>query len=104
MSLLWVHLYNLAAANPLCSAEDCDLPIVDTSAPGTFVSVMNRVFFAAGLVAVIMIIIGGFQYVLSGGNPDKAAQAWRTILYSFIGLIIVLSAGWIINFVGARLS
>jgi len=52
-----------------------------------------------GVVAIIMIIIGGVKYVTSGGSSEKTTSAKDTILYSIIGLIIVALAQIIVKFV-----
>lgn len=91
----------LAADNPLGNSDSLNLPNVATGSD-TLVNVLNTTFFIMGAVAVIFIIVGGFQYVLSTGNPDRAKNAWMTMLYAFIGLIVALSALAIVKFVIAR--
>lgn len=60
---------------------------------------INVVLGMIGVVAVIMIIIGGIQFVTSQGDAAKAARARNTILYSIVGLIVALLAFAIVNFV-----
>ena len=70
------------------------------SGGGNFVAgIFNRVFFWSGIVAVIMIVYGGIQYITSTGNPAGLAKAKNTILYSIVGLLIVISAAAIVNVV-----
>lgn len=64
--------------------------------------VIELFFILAGIIAVIMIIIGGYWYVLSAGDPQKVEKAKKTIIYSVIGLVISLSAWAIIGFVLGR--
>ncbi len=52
-----------------------------------------------GVVAVIMIILGGFRYITSGGDSTKVGSAKNTILYALIGLIIVALAQIVVRFV-----
>lgn len=52
-----------------------------------------------GIVAVIMIILGGFKYITSGGDATKVASAKNTIFYAVIGLVIVALAQLIVRFV-----
>ena len=52
-----------------------------------------------GIVAVVMIIIGGLRYITSGGNDTNVASAKNTLLYAIIGLIIVSLAQLIVRFV-----
>ena len=60
--------------------------------------VFNLAFGLAGLVALIYLIIGGYQYITSSGNPDAAETAKGTIVNSIIGLIIVLTSFLLVNF------
>ena len=55
--------------------------------------------FLAGAVAVIVIIIGGIRYVMSSGDAGQVQSAKNTILYAVIGLIVVIMAYAIVNFV-----
>lgn len=52
-----------------------------------------------GFLAVVMIIYGGFQYVMSAGDSGKVKSAKNTILYGIVGLVVALLAYAIINFV-----
>jgi hypothetical protein len=46
-----------------------------------------------------MVIFGGIQYVTSNGNPTQAQKARQTIMYSIIGLGIVIFSAAIVNLV-----
>lgn len=52
-----------------------------------------------GIVAVIMIIWGGFKFITSGGDSGNVASARNTIIYALIGLVIVALAQIIVRFV-----
>ena len=60
---------------------------------------MKTLVSLAGAVAVVFIVIGGYHYISSSGNPEKLDKAKRTLLYSGLGLVIVLAAYSIVNFV-----
>ena len=66
---------------------------------GVFKQVTNTVLYIVGIIAVIMLIIGGIKYVVSGGDSKKVTDAKNTILYAIIGLIIAFLAFAIVNFV-----
>ncbi len=55
-------------------------------------SVLNTVYMWIGIIAVIVIIIGGYQYMTSQGDPGRIQRAKSTILYSVIGLVVTLGA------------
>lgn len=61
--------------------------------------ILNIVVRLAGIAAFIMIIVGGFQYLTAGGNPEKTQAASRTITYAIFGLIAVIAAWFILLFI-----
>lgn len=62
-------------------------------------SVSNALLAVLGVVCVLFIIIGGFQYVASAGNPDSVGKAKNTILYAVIGLIFAILSYAIVSFI-----
>lgn len=62
-------------------------------------TIVNVLSWIVGVAAVIMIIIGGLRYVLSGGDSNGVSGAKNTILYAIVGLVIVLFAQVIVAFV-----
>jgi hypothetical protein len=62
-------------------------------------TVINILSVIVGAVSVIMIIVGGFRYVISGGDANGVQGAKNTILYAIIGLVIVLFAQIIVRFI-----
>lgn len=57
-----------------------------------------------GLVAVVIIIIGGMNYSTSQGDAGKVKKAKDMILYGIIGLLVALIAFAIVNFVLGNIS
>ena len=66
---------------------------------GVFTRITNTVLLAVGLISVIMLVVGGLRYVISGGDSKKVTDAKNTIMYAIIGLIIAILAYAIVNFV-----
>lgn len=66
---------------------------------GAFKQITNTILYIVGIIAVIMLIIGGIKYVLSGGDGKKVTDAKNTVLYAIIGLVISFFAYAIVNFV-----
>ena len=66
---------------------------------GVFKQITNTILYVVGIIAVIMLIIGGIRYVTSGGDSKKVTDAKNTVLYAIIGLIIAFLAYAIVNFV-----
>ncbi|MBR2708869.1 hypothetical protein IKE98_00860 [Candidatus Saccharibacteria bacterium] len=65
----------------------------------TIVNIINAVIGVLGLAAVVIIIIGGINYMMSSGEATKVKKARDTILYGVIGLVICVLAFAIVNFV-----
>ncbi|MCQ2571070.1 MAG: pilin, partial [Candidatus Saccharibacteria bacterium] len=61
--------------------------------------IINAIIFVIGIVAVIMIVLGGISYATSQGDPSKVKKGKDTILYGIIGLVVALLAFAIVNFV-----
>jgi len=57
-----------------------------------------------GVVAVVIILIGGFKWMTAGGNEEKVTEARKLIFSGIIGLAIILSAWAIALFVINQLS
>jgi len=64
-----------------------------------FSRILRMAIPAAGIAAFLMLIAGGFKYLTSGGDPKKSQEAQQTITYAIIGLILLVSAYIIINFI-----
>jgi len=77
-------------------------PDKDVGGPGlteTVTNIINTVIFGVGIIAVIMVILGGIQYSTSQGDPGKTKKAKDTIMYGVIGLLVAILAFTIVNFV-----
>ncbi|MDD2225017.1 MAG: pilin [Candidatus Shapirobacteria bacterium] len=65
----------------------------DVSKIQTFIqSVIQVLVTLAGLVSAGFFVWGGIGYITSSGDPEKLDRAKKTIIYSAIGLVIVLGA------------
>lgn len=65
---------------------------------------LNRVFFWAGIIAVVIIVFAGYRYIASAGNPEKAKQARNAIFYTIIGLLVIIFSFAIVNIVSGALK
>jgi hypothetical protein len=67
---------------------------------GTMVSkITTAIFIVLGIVAVFVIILGGFNMMTSSGDPGKVKKGKDTILWGIIGLIVAILSYAIVNFV-----
>lgn len=62
-------------------------------------TIINTIVYVIGIIAVIMIILGGISYATSQGDAAKVKKGKDTILYGIVGLVIAILAYAIINFV-----
>jgi len=60
-------------------------------------AIIKFIFNLAIWVAPIMFIIAGFYYITAAGDPEKIKHAKAIILYTAIGLIIVIAARGLIR-------
>lgn len=67
--------------------------------PTALTTIVNTLLFIVGLIAVLVIIVGGIQYILAAGDTSKITKAKDTILYAVVGLVVALLAFSIVNFV-----
>lgn len=65
----------------------------------TVVNIINWVLGLLGIVAVIMILWGGFTWLTAAGNEEKVEKAREVISAAVIGLVIILLAWAIVNYV-----
>ena len=66
--------------------------------------VINIILGFLGIVAVVIILLGGFKWMTAGGNEDKVGEARKLITAGIIGLIIILASFAIASFVLTQLS
>lgn len=67
-------------------------------------AVVDDLLRVAGIVAVVFVIIGGFKFITSNGEPEQAASARQSITYALIGLVVALIAVVIVSFIGSTLG
>lgn len=66
---------------------------------GVFTRITSIALYVIGAISVIMLILGGLRYIISGGDNKKVTDAKNTILYAIIGLIFAVLAYAIVRFV-----
>lgn len=72
-----------------------DEPVLSDS----ITTIINWIIGVLGIVAVVVMIMGGVTYMTSSGDAGKVKKAKDTILYGLIGLIVSALAFAIVNFV-----
>ena len=78
--------------NTLASSESND--------PRTIIArIINIALGFLGVIAVGIILLGGFKWMTAAGNEDKTTEAKQLLGAGVIGLIIILSAWALATFV-----
>jgi hypothetical protein len=85
-----------AGINAASGGKDCGDTAGVNKLVGTIVDILSWI---VGVLAVIMVIFAGFQYVSSGGDAGKVSNAKNTLIYAIIGLVVVAFAQTIVKFV-----
>ena len=72
---------------------------------GTLLNAINLIIFPlAGLVLLLYLLYGGYNMMLSGGDPKKAASAKGIITTALIGFVVIFLSYWIVRIVGSILG
>jgi uncharacterized membrane protein len=81
--------------------QGCDQGAGDLSTGVSIIAqkVVNIFSVIVGVVAVLMVIYGGFRYIISGGDSSRVGTAKNTLIYAIIGLVIVALAQLIVHYV-----
>ena len=90
-------LVDLAVA---LNASDVNIPTL--SADVVVHNVLNIAYFLLGIIAVIVIVVSGITYATSAGNAASVTKAKNQILYAVIGIVVVITAYAITNFILSR--
>lgn len=90
------------AGTQLTPAGNCEGGTVKIE--GVIRVALNLLSLAAGIAAVIMLIIAGIRYATSGGDSGGVSGAKNTIIYAIIGIAIVAMSQLIVRFVIARIN
>ncbi len=80
---------------------DCSVTNSCVGADDMIVNLIQWIAGMGGIVAAIFIVVGGWGYMTSAGDPNKLTKAKNTLLYAFIGLLIVALTEVITAFVAS---
>lgn len=91
-------------AGDLDTLVKASAPTVPSDLGGIINKLVEYIFPAAGIALLIYLIFGGYQIMLSGGDPKNIAAGKSKITNAIIGFIIVFAAYWIAVAVGEMLG
>jgi len=81
-------------------AENLDLPAAeDSDVRDMAVTVVKYLITFLGIIAVVIILYGGFVWMTAAGNDDRVSKAKSIIVAGIIGLVVIMAAFAIVNFV-----
>ncbi len=86
------------------AAHGTDQPTDLFGVSGIFTTIINVLLFVVGALSVVMVIVGGLRYVVSGGNSAAVTGAKNTIMYAIVGIIVAFLAYAAVNFLLGSLS
>lgn len=100
-SLILLFVYSLILSSPVhaagwggCVIEEA--ATIQCLAP-MFERVVQGILALAGVALFVMLVIGGYNFLLSGGDQKKLEMAKGTITGALLGLVIMVIAFLIIN-------
>lgn len=76
----------------------------DTTINQLITNAITIIFIIAAVLVLIMLIWGGIEWVLSGGDKEKVANARKRIISALIGMAIIALAFFIVTIVGQILG
>lgn len=72
--------------------------------PAILLAVFEILLRVVGLISVIFVIYGGFQYLITTGEPEKAKNARTTIINALVGMIVAMLATVIVNLIAGSIT
>ncbi len=107
LSVLFTLVFGLVLVAPTLAAPSITFGLTYGEATGlgsqdvrtTISSIINVALSLLGIVAVVIVLMGGFKWMTAGGNEEKTGEARKLIFAGVIGLVIILSAFAIAKFV-----
>ena len=91
------------AKEEIIKGVDFTGPASTTSLDSVISTAINLISLVVGVIAVIMVIIGGLKYITSNGDANSISSAKTTIIYALVGLVVVAVAQVIVRFVLAKI-
>src|SRR3989344_6561043 len=88
-----------AFAQGLTSPDVAGTGLSTSSLSDTILNIINAALALVGIVALAVLIYGGYVWMTSGGIPQRIALAKRILLSAVIGLIIILLSWAIVQFI-----
>ncbi len=75
-----------------CAQIGGPVPSVTTDLTGLGQKIANAVWIVFTIIAVVAFVIAGILFLVSGGNPDKIAQARTAFIWGVAGVVVGILA------------
>ncbi len=93
--------------DPVWDGTSCNIKADFTGDPTVAGRILLAVFEImlriGGIVAVLFVLYGSIQYIISQGEPENIKNARTTIINALVGLVITMVATGIVNLIGGRI-
>ncbi len=98
---------NLTYSNGVCLPKDAGFAKTgfagSTSLSDLMIKIIKFFLTFAGIVGVLILVIGGYWYLSSGGNEETAEKGKKAIINAIIGLVVVILAYTIVTIISSTL-
>jgi hypothetical protein len=102
-----VPILSLTTAAPASATLDLGTGYVNTTALGLgdtdprtiVVKIIQLALSCLGIIAVVIILIGGFKWMTAAGNEEQVEEAKKILVAGVIGLVIIIAAWGLAVFV-----
>lgn len=99
---------NLTYFNGLCLPKDSGFPTTgvagSTSLSDFLIKAIKILLSFAGIIAVVMLVIGGYWYMAAGGNEEMSEKGKKTIINFIMGLVVIILAYTIVSVIASTLT
>ncbi|MBQ3430797.1 hypothetical protein IJG20_01675 [Candidatus Saccharibacteria bacterium] len=93
----WYYYLDCTNGGKDVSSENFKGDKLATSVWTVVLTVLSDMFFLAGFLAIILIVVSGFNFITSAGDPGKATHAKSMLVGTIVGLLITVLAQVIVN-------
>lgn len=96
---LWFFVPNLVLSAGTWADPSGDNPAKFSDIEAIFSNILSVLIPFAGVAIFVMILIGGFKFLTSAGDPKATASAGQTITWAIIGLLFLIGAWLVLVFI-----
>lgn len=102
--LRYLTIELLLGAPLLLHAASLTNPLATTEVSTVIGRLIQALLGITGAIALLMFIWGGFQWLISGGSPEKVKKGKETLIWAVIGLAVIVGAYMLVSAVVSALE